>query len=160
MRWDAGWTVKAGVQMDGAEADLDIFGLKIWVVGRQFPDAGDYWDGNWLQVEVHMAANGAQVEATGTFVRSDEIAAFLDGLEVMNRELSGKAELLCMEPNLNVAIAFEGPLGNIRGIVEITPEFSNQFHRFQVGGNPSDLPKMITECRRVLSRFPVVGRPG
>ena len=146
--------------MDGADADLDIFGLKIRVVGRQFPDADDFWDGNWLQVEVHMKANGAEVTVQGPILRSDEIATFLIGLEVMNRELSGKAELLCMEPNLNISIAFEGSLGSIRGIVEITPEFSNQFHRFQVGGNPSDLPKLITECRRVLSRFPVVGRPG
>jgi hypothetical protein len=29
------------------EPDLVIAGLRVWVHGRQFPQAVDYWDGNW-----------------------------------------------------------------------------------------------------------------
>jgi len=33
--------------------DLKLEGLQIWIHGRQFPDAADYWDGNWLRVTAH-----------------------------------------------------------------------------------------------------------
>jgi hypothetical protein len=34
-------------------------GLKIWVLGYQFPNQNDYWDGNWLNVVVEVAVSGA-----------------------------------------------------------------------------------------------------
>src|SRR5882724_344446 len=30
--------------------DIKLSGLQIWVHGRQFPNATDYWDGNWLRI--------------------------------------------------------------------------------------------------------------
>src|SRR5256885_6731459 len=33
--------------------DIKLGGLQVWVHGRQFPDAIDYWDGNWLRITAH-----------------------------------------------------------------------------------------------------------
>jgi hypothetical protein len=39
----------------------------LWVHGRQFPDAQDKWDGNWLNV-THCGHAGASVWATGAIL--------------------------------------------------------------------------------------------
>ncbi|MFC4159857.1 hypothetical protein [Chitinimonas lacunae] len=35
------------------EPDLLIAGLRVWIHGSQFPNAVDYWDGNWLRVTAY-----------------------------------------------------------------------------------------------------------
>ena len=92
--------------------DLHITGLRLWVHGRQFPMADDYWDGNWLQVTVHCAAPGARVWVTGPILHVPEIAHFLRGIEVLHASLQGEATLPCMEPELAVTLTAEG-LGHI-----------------------------------------------
>src|SRR5262245_58281939 len=52
-------------RMDLVEPDLKLGGFSLWVFGRQFPDANDYWDGNWLNVRARVEAPGALVEAPG-----------------------------------------------------------------------------------------------
>ena len=47
------------------EPTFQIGPLRIWVHGRQFPDAIDAWDGNWLNVTAHYVAQGASVVVAG-----------------------------------------------------------------------------------------------
>jgi hypothetical protein len=47
---------------------LQVVGFQLWIHGRQFPDAQDCWDGNWLRVTAHCGANGATVWASGAIV--------------------------------------------------------------------------------------------
>lgn len=59
--------------------DLKLQGLQIWVHGRQFPDAADYWDGNWLRVTAHCGESGASVFATGSiFIFQNSIDGWLN----------------------------------------------------------------------------------
>ena len=53
---------------------LNIVGFQLWVHGRQFPNAQDYWDGNWLNVTAHCGANGASVWASGAIVMVADLA--------------------------------------------------------------------------------------
>jgi hypothetical protein len=62
--------------MRSVEPDLKLGGFSLWVLGHQFPDATDYWDGNWLNVRALVEARGAVVEAQGALVSAPELASF------------------------------------------------------------------------------------
>jgi len=86
------------------EPDLKLAGLKIWIHGRQFPDATDFWDGNWLPVSVLCQYPSARVEFDGPIIHFGEIEGFLRGLEDLYKNLKGKSALECTEPNLRLAL--------------------------------------------------------
>lgn len=101
--------------------DLKIEGLQIWVHGRQFPDAADYWDGNWLRVTAHCGGNGASVFTTGSIIHLSELDRWLVESEELLENLKGEAKLACVEPALSVTLK-SGSLGNITMEVSITPD--------------------------------------
>ena len=138
--------------------DLQIAGLRLWVHGRQFPMADDYWDGNWLQVTVHCAAPGAHVWVTGPILHVPEIAQFLRGVEAIHASLQGEAILPCMEPELAVTLTAER-LGHITLVVAITPDHLAQTHRFTFIIDQSYLPPVIDSCRAILRQYPIKGQP-
>src|SRR5690348_16008181 len=55
---------------------LQIGALRIWVHGRQLPEAVDEWDGNWLNVSAHYAAHGAGVAVSGSILDTVSFATF------------------------------------------------------------------------------------
>ncbi len=142
--------------MDGEEPDLKLAGLSLWVLARQYPDSADYWDGNWLDVVARVEASGAFVETRGSFLRNDELAAFVVQLERVQRDLTGDAELACMEPNLHVKVRCVS-MGRIEMVISITPDHRAQSHAFTFEIDQSYLTSTLRECRRILARLPVVG---
>ena len=138
--------------------DLQIAGLRLWVHGRQFPMADDYWDGNWLHVTVHCCAPGASVWVTGPILHVPDIAHFLRGIEAIHTSLQGEVTLPCMEPELAVTLTAEG-LGHITVVVAITPDHLAQAHRFTFTLDQSYLPPVIDSCRTILQQYPVKGQP-
>jgi hypothetical protein len=68
--------------------DLKLEGLQIWVHGMQFPDAADYWDGNWLRVTAHCGGSGASVFATGSIIHLSELDRWLVESEELLKNLS------------------------------------------------------------------------
>jgi hypothetical protein len=138
--------------------NLQIAGLRLWVHGRQFPMADDYWDSNWLQVTVHCTAPGAHVWVTGPILHVSEIAHFLRGVEALHASLQGEATLPCMEPELAVSLTAEG-LGHITMVVAITPDHLSQAHRFTLTIDQSYLPLVMDSCRTILRQYPIKGEP-
>ena len=138
--------------------DLHIAGLRLWVHGRQFPMADDYWDGNWLQVTVHCDAPGASVWVTGPILHMPEIAQFLRGVEAIHDSLQGEAILPCMEPELTVTLTAEG-LGHMTMVVAIAPDHLSQTHRFTFTIDQSYLLPVMDSCRAILRQYPVKGQP-
>ncbi|HEY2408012.1 MAG TPA: hypothetical protein VGI10_18520 [Polyangiaceae bacterium] len=138
------------------EPDIVIASLSVWIQRREFPDATDYWDGNWLQAVARCSQRGATVCATGPILRTDEIREFCDQCASLQANLAGDAKLTCMEPYLRVELA-----GNARGqiavTITLTPDHLVQRHEFRDQSDQSYLPLIVTACRRVLARFPVVG---
>jgi len=55
------------------EPDLKVAGLQIWIHGRQFPDAMDSDDGNWLRVTAHCGALGASVFVSGAILQVTDL---------------------------------------------------------------------------------------
>ena len=132
--------------------------MQIWIHSRQFLDAEDYWDGNWLNVTAHCGTHGASVWTTGAILRIPEIAGWLVALEEMNRSLSGEANLESLEPELAVELSMS-ELGHLAMKVEITADHMNQQHSFQFELDQSYLADLISSCRGVLEKYPIKGKP-
>ena len=141
------------------EPDFQIAGLRLWVLGREFPDSEDYWDGNWLNIHVRVQASGAVVEASGPWLHASELAAFVDGLKRLSDDLTGEASLDCMEPVLR-AKAIVGKRGDLKFEVDLTPDNLTQQHSFTFEIDQSHLPSAVTAGTKILQRFPIKGGDG
>ena len=136
------------------EPDLDLAGLKLWVHGYEFPNADDYWDGNWLNATAICSSNGAAVEVHGVFVRTDEISEWQRTVDKLEADLKDEAKLVCMEPYISVTLT-AGSLGAIAMEVQITPNHLNQEHRFEFSIDQSYLARLSSQCARILQAFPL-----
>jgi len=138
--------------------DLKLAGFSLWARSRQYPDADDYWDGNWLNIRALVEAPGSSVEATGPWLRNDELADFVTQLEALDRDLTGDAELHCAEPALGLKVACSS-LGHVRITVELTPDHMTQTHQVIFDVDQTYLKPAVAACRRILDRFPIRGAP-
>jgi len=136
--------------------DLQLSGLQIWIHHRQFPNAQDYWDGNWINVTVCCEAEGSSVQVSGNIIHLPEIEKLMTDAEQMYRKLGGKAELRCMEPELSFSLEAKDH-GHIEMTVNITPDNLTQYHKFFFDIDQSFLPKLITDCKAVLEKYPIKG---
>ena len=130
--------------------------LKIWIHGRQFPDANDYWDGNWLLVTAHYAADGSSVSTSGAIIHLPEIAGWALGAKKIIDTLQGEAGLYCMEPNLAVILKAKS-LGHIDVELSITPDDITQQHKYFFELDQTYLPPLIQQCEEVLQNYPIRG---
>lgn len=137
---------------------IELGGFQIWVHRRQFPDAFDRWDGNWLHVTAQCAQAGAIVAAGGPILDAADLQRFRDELAAIHGTQSGQAELSGPEPNIRVRVAAAGALGHVRVRVELTPDVHAQGHWFDYVIDQSYLPDAIRQLDAVLELFPVRGR--
>jgi hypothetical protein len=63
---------------------------------RQYPDATDYWDGNWVYATITIAA-GALRGSFEAQLRADEFASFREQLRPLASNLAGRAVFEPME---------------------------------------------------------------
>jgi hypothetical protein len=105
-------------------------------------------------VRVLVKTPGSRVEVVGSVLRIDEIATFTRQLEALYRDLTGTAELECLEPALRVKVAC-GPAGHIQVIVDITPDHLNESHEFRFAIDQTYLPATLAGCKRLLDLFPI-----
>ena len=140
------------------EPDLKIEGLSIWALEREFPLYIDFWDGNWIIIHARAEAPGSVVNIYGAYLRSEEVQAFLTQLEILDRDLSGQAELACMEPMLQVKVIAQ-PRGQLKITVQITPDIGTQKHEIDFASDQTIIKHAIAGCRAILTEFPVIGSP-
>lgn len=140
------------------EPDLKLAGLSLWVLKRQFPGADDYWDGNWLDIRAGVEASGAYVEIGGPWLRTDELSRFAEQLTALDRDVTGTAELACMEPALHAKIVC-GTLGHMEVTIEISPDHMTQSHQFIFLIDQTYIRHVVADCKRILEGYPVIGRP-
>ncbi|MFN8524275.1 MAG: hypothetical protein U0821_14340 [Chloroflexota bacterium] len=137
--------------------DLEVAGSQLWVHGRQFPDAHDYDDGNWLRVTAHCGALGANVWADGPIAMVPDIAGFGDACAAMHRGDARSAVLDPLEPELAASLEVSDRHGHIRPLVEITPDHMAQAHRFEFTIDQSYLPGIVRQCAQIATAYPVRG---
>jgi hypothetical protein len=138
---------------------IKIAGFQLWIHSRQFPDAQDYWDGNWLNVTAHCGANGASVWACGAILMIADIAHLAADCERLYEGRQEQAILQPCEPNLLVSVRSSDRLGHLTMHVEITNDHMTQQHTFDFEIDQSYLPSLIAQCKAILEDFPVRGNP-
>lgn len=144
--------------IDLGEPDLQVAGFQLWVHGRQFPEAEDYYDCNWLRVTAHCGASGASVWAQGAILMVTDIAGFGDRCAAILRGEVKSAALDPFEPELKVCLEASDSLGHIRAQVEITPDHLLQSHRFEFEVDQSYLPGIIKQCSEIVQKYPIRGQ--
>lgn len=139
------------------ESALKVAGFHLWIHGRQFPEANDYYDGNWLRVTAHCSASGASVWAQGAIVMVTDIAGFGKQCGAMLRGDSNSAVLDPLEPELRVSLETADRLGHIRAQVDITPDHLAQSHKMEFDIDQSYLPGIIKQCSAIVQEYPIRG---
>jgi hypothetical protein len=136
------------------EPDIRIAGLKVWITGRQFPEATDYWDGNWLLITACCESMGARVFAQGPFIHLSEIETWHKNLRQLNKTIHGEAELSTMEPEFDAKIVLDRR-GSGSITVSLTPDHMNEQHTFTFETDQSFLQGIIKDLETILEKYPV-----
>lgn len=141
----------------------DEVGVTITVIQRKYPQATDYWDGNWVdaEVKVHIRPWAATYSAA---LRCDEFLRFREEVERMNASLTGRAEFQPLEPWLSLQLTLD-PLGHITLKGKAAPEapgrvFGEVGLQFTVREalDQTLLAPLIEQLLAVEAEFPVIGQ--
>jgi hypothetical protein len=132
--------------------------VAIRLLWRSHPKATDYWDGNWIESEIHVRAGGF----TGTYrasLRSEEFVSFHRDLKTLERTLAGKATFNTMEGQLGLSVEGDGR-GHVvlKGVALDQAGSGNALH-FELELDQTYLPGILRGLDEALAQFPVVGRP-
>jgi len=145
--------------MKNSEApNIKIYGLEIWIIGNQFPESDDYWDGNWLTVSAKCSGIGSEVFVKKTYIHLSEINALIERLENLYSELKGEIDFEFMEPELSLAISSD-ILGHLSLKIGITPDHLNQMHEYNFEMDQSYIPKIIDDLKNILKEYPIKSKP-
>ena len=140
------------------EAEISLGPLKIWVLGRQFPDHQDFWDGNWLNVTAKCVGVGSRVEVSGAFIHLTELKKWMEDLRGFYSKLEGSVELPVMEPTLTVKITTRKSMtGRLKCEIGITGEYIAERHNYLLEIDQSYLPGLISQLATVLRVYPIKG---
>ena len=130
-------------------------GISIEVLARQFPEALDWADGNWLISPIQISVGRFRADLPAT-LRVDELAQFRLGLEDIWRTLTGEAMLESMENWLQLTVRCS-PRGSLQvtGAAEDLPGSGNTLH-FEIRGmDQSFLPDLIAQLLAVEQAYPL-----
>jgi hypothetical protein len=128
--------------------------IEVDVFGYERAPAGDYYDANWLTVEIRVQAGGFNGRASAAIL-TDELAGFLSELRPLFETLGGTAKFVTMENQLDLRLQGNGK-GHIelRGEVADQPGIGNRLH-FTLQFDQTQLGASIRELEKVTSTFPV-----
>jgi hypothetical protein len=138
--------------------DVEFGGLCIWVHGRPYPDATEYWDANWLRVTASYSSAHSRVVIGGPILHLAEISDLIDGARELHATLSGEAALRCIDANLQMTLTSQAR-GEIAVHIEMTPDHGSESHVFEQVLDQSYLPALIRACEGVLERYPIKAEP-
>jgi hypothetical protein len=137
---------------------LKIKGFQLWVHGRQFPDASDYWDGNWLLTTTHCGSSNSDVWIiSDPFIHIPELERFKSELEEFIKGSIYKAGLATLETSLFIEL--EVKPDEIQMKVNITPDRIKENHEYLFLVSKNDLDGLITELNELLNQYPIKGKP-
>jgi hypothetical protein len=143
--------------LDGPPA-LKVAGLQIWVPGREFPDATDAGDGNWLRITGCCGALGARVLVDRHILEVTDIRDWARQCALL---LNGEAEhatLAPAEPESSAVVDSPDALGPLRMSLAIPPDRLTHKHAFEFEVDRSYSPAIIKQCEEIMREYPVRGR--
>jgi hypothetical protein len=138
--------------------------VAIKVLRRRYPEATDYWDGNWVEAEVEMVVRPWRgvYEAN---LRTDELLRFRRQLKDMNEGNRHEARLAPMEPWVELTLERDSS-GHVGLKGESGPGgFGRAFGQvrlvFELQGviDQASLVSLIAGLEEIEAEFPVIGEP-
>lgn len=128
--------------------------IEIDVINYERQPVREYYDDNWLVVEIRVHAGGFRGKVSATIL-AVELDGFLSKLRPLYQTLDGSAELTTLESQLTLQMTADGK-GHIelRGEVVDQPGVGNRL-RFTLQFDESQLAVSIRELERVVAQFPV-----
>jgi len=128
--------------------------IEIDVISYERSPVGEYYDDNWLTVEIRVSVGGFSGKAKAAFL-TGEFVDFLAQLRSLYQSLSGTAEFTTLEDQLRLKATGDGK-GHIQLVGNLTdqPGSGNRLH-FALQFDQSQLRASIGELEQVTSAFPV-----
>ncbi len=128
--------------------------IEVDVLGYERAAVGEYWDNNWLVVEIRVHAGGFHGKASAAIIAS-ELIQFATELRPLYETLSGSAKFETMEGQLSLHLVGDGK-GHIelRGEVGDQPGIGNRLN-FTLNFDQSQLERSVREIEKVTLQFPV-----
>lgn len=128
------------------EPDLALGGVQLWLHSH---DAEE----DWLTLTAHCGTEGASVWASGTFLQLSDIVRFGEQCAALEAEHADQAILESYENDLRVELQRPGARGDIRMVIQITPNPITQEHRFWREIDLSYLPELRRRIGQISARF-------
>ena len=124
------------------------------VVSYERPICGDYWDDNWLAVDISVAAGGFRGHTSASLMTA-ELVSFSEQLHVLYERLTGTAEFTTLEGQLSLRLTGDGR-GHIQlaGLVLDRAGIGNRLS-FTLDFDQTFLPLSIRDLDAILRAFPV-----
>jgi hypothetical protein len=132
--------------------------LSLRPLGRSHPDSGDFWEGNWLKVDVSVQA-GAFAGRFEAELRTDELAQFADQLAALEGASAGAAALESAEGWVTVKL-LPARDGGLEGACEVRDDpTTGTGLRFLVAVDAPRRRGLLAALQATVRLFPVVGDP-
>lgn len=128
--------------------------IEITILRRVNSETNDYWDGNWLEVEIRIEVFGIKTIYRANF-RVEDLQRFYEDLTLLNEKNSKKAEFTTMEEGLYLHINVE--LNGIVNCIGRADTGSGNRMDFNVQSDLAILDVFIRELKTNLESYPLVG---
>jgi hypothetical protein len=132
--------------------------LRVAVMGREYPEMDDYWDGNWLNATIEAHASDRKVRYQAS-LRADEFDSLRTQLVRMTRGQADTAIFESTEEWLTIRLQRDGTTVVVSALCRSAVE---QEGSIELALNLDDaiLQELISRLTRLLARFPVLGTSG
>ncbi len=123
---------------------------------RAHPEATEFWEANWLKVDVAVRA-GAFHGAFEADLRADELQGFAEQLAALEGGAQGAAALQSMEGWVSLRLT-TGPRGRVQAACEVRDDpAGGTALRFDLGSDLAQLASLRGALAELLRAFPVLG---
>lgn len=128
--------------------------VEVQVIGYERSPVAEYFDDNWLRVQVSVFAGAFSGRYDAAFL-TEELEGFRKQLDELYRTLKGTAKFSTMEEQLSLLLSGDG-LGEIllQGTATDIPGTGNSL-MFEIALDQTHLHKSLIELKHVTESFPV-----
>jgi len=147
-----------------APTDLAIRDMvQLRIIERQYPQARNYWDENWLRIEGRLSDASSEARFAGPYLRTDDLAKLDRGLVDCLSEKADLVELSPMEPVFALTIRRVDRIGHFElrarcTVPDVGPARTSE-HTYFLQIDQTDVRMFQSSVARALREYPVIGKP-
>jgi hypothetical protein len=125
---------------------------------RELPPLPDYWDDNWVDATITIAAGAFRGEIEAQ-LRAEDFVRFRDELRPLHERFVGRAKFETTEEWLSIDVVGDGK-GHFRAdcVAVDMPGTGNRL-TFEIEFDQTDLPEILEGLDTIIQAVPVVGAP-